>query len=473
MKKILILFSALLLQAVAATVFAQNSNTVISGIVLDEVTNEPITGARVMETDENFDSVYSFLSTDVNGRFSFTLHETDNVLRVSYADYQSVKMPLDKTAFEIKLKKGGSVSGRFDGAILQLGGGNLNDGFSPMDFVNNVKASDVRVLKVGEEYGGDGRASAEPAIIKGRVMEDDNTHVYNVRITERDANDRIISYAISNPYGNYTISVTDPENYICFERFAFKELRCRASELNELVYIERIGKRPMIEPEMPQLKYANPRLDDDFIEGYRKSGNADLIRKVERQESAITVDGFHYLLDDNGHASVCYMFWKEAQGDVVIPESINYQGRKYTVTAIDGSAFWNCVNMTSVSIPKTVVTIGSCAFESCIRLKSVVIPQGVKTIEPCAFNDCSSLKSIFIAGSVESIGEFAFAGCPLEIISLDSANLIDCPEDAFDLRLFFNAMLNVPKNWERSNGNAGVWRQFRKIEHLDIAYDVK
>ena len=112
------------------------------------------------------------------------------------------------------------------------------------------------------------------------------------------------------------------------------------------------------------------------------------------------------------------------------------------------------MNMTSVSIPKTVVTIGSCAFESCIRLKSVVIPQGVKTIEPCAFSDCSSLKSIFIAGSVESIGEFAFAGCPLEIISLDSANLIDCPEDAFDLRLFFNAMLNVPKDWERSNGNA-------------------
>ena len=199
MKKILILFSALLLQAVAATVFAQNSNTVISGIVLDEVTNEPITGARVMETDENFDSVYSFLSTDVNGRFSFTLHETDNVLRVSYANYQSVKLPLDKTAFEIKLKKGSGVSGRVDGVILQLGGGNLNDGFSPMDFVNNVKASDVRVLKVGEEYGGDGRASAEPAIIKGRVMEDDNTHVYNVRITERDANDRIISYAISNP----------------------------------------------------------------------------------------------------------------------------------------------------------------------------------------------------------------------------------------------------------------------------------
>ena len=60
MKKILILFSALLLQVFAATAFAQNSNTVISGIVLDEVTNEPIAGARVMETDENFDSVYSF-----------------------------------------------------------------------------------------------------------------------------------------------------------------------------------------------------------------------------------------------------------------------------------------------------------------------------------------------------------------------------------------------------------------------------
>ena len=454
-------------------VSAQNSSTVISGIVLDEATNEPIVDARVIETDENFDSVYSFVSTDENGRFSFTRQGTGHILRVSYGNYQGVRLPLDKASFDIKLKKG--ASGRVEGVVIRMGGGNLNDGFSPMDLIQNVKASDMSVIKVGEEYGGDGRASAEATLVQGRVMEDETYSLYNVRITERDADNRIISYALSNPYGNFTISVTNPDNIISFERFGFKELRCRLGELNELVYMERIGERPMVSPEMPNMRYINvtPRLDDESLYAWRNSGNADMLRRIERQESAVTVDGMHYLLDDNNHATVCYMYWNEADGDVIIPESISYQGKKYTVTAIDGSAFWNCVNMTSVSIPKTVVTIGSCAFESCIRLKSVNIPQGVKTIEPCAFDGCSSLKGITIAKSVESIGEFAFAGCPLGIITLDSVRLIDCPENAFDLRLFFDAMLNVPKNWEQSKGNAGTWHQFRKIEHLDIAYDVK
>ena len=454
------------------SVTAQNSSTVISGVVLDEVTDAPIVDARVIETDENFDSVYSFISTDENGRFSFPLQGKGHTLRVSYANYQSVSVPLDKTSFEIKLNKG--TSGRVDGVLLRLGGDNLNDGFSPTDFIKNVKASDVSVIKIGEEYGGDGRASAQPVLIKGRVMEDETSHIYNVRITERDADDRIISYALSNPFGNFTISVTNPDNIICFQRFAFKELRCRLGELNELVYMERIGEKPMVVPEMANMKYANPRLDSTIFDVYKRLGDADLIRKVERQKSAVTVDGMHYLLDDNhATATVCYMFWTEAQNDVVIPESINYQGKKYTVTAIDGSAFWNCTEMTSVTIPKTIVTIGSCAFESCTGLKSVIIPDGVKTIEPCAFEGCSSLRSITVAGSVESIGEFAFAGCPLDIIFLNSDKLIDCPEEAFDLSLFFNATLSVPKNWEQSKGNAGSWRQFRKVEHLDLAYNVK
>ena len=449
------------------TVSAQSGNAVINGVVLDEVTNEPIVDARVIETDERFDSVYSFVSSDENGRFSFTQQGTGHFLRVSSRNYKSEMVPLDRTSFEMKLKKG--ASGRVDGVVLRLGGGNLNDGISLGDLIKNVNASDVRVIKVGEEYGGDGRASAEPTLIQGRVMEDETYSLYDVRITERDADDRIISYAMSNPFGNFTISVTDPENTICFQRFDFNDFRCRASELNELVYMERVGERPGIMPEMPNLKYANPRLDDMVMDAYKKSGNADLLQKAERQESAVTVDGLHYLLDDDNHATVCYMYWNEADGDVIIPESIDYKGKKYTVTAIDGSAFWNCTKMTSVSIPKTVKVIGSCAFESCISLKSVIIPQGVKTIEPCAFDGCSSLKAITIAGSVESIGEFAFAGCPLEIIFLNSDKLIDCPENAFDLKLFFNTMLSVPKNWENSKGNSGTWRQFRKIEHLDIA----
>lgn len=376
---------------------------------------------------------------------------------------------LDATSSENEQKR--VVTGRADNVVYRLGGGNLGDGISPLDFVKNMNASDVQVIQIDEEYGGDGRASGQHTLVQGRVMEDESTHVYNVRITERDADGRIISYALSNPFGNFTIDVTNPDNIIRFERYFFKDLECRASELKELVYMERIGEKPMVIPETPTMRYANPRLDVASLEFYE--GDEVLAQKVKRQKSAVTVDGMHYLLDDKGHATVCYMFWTEAQGDVVIPESINYDGRKYTVTAIDGSAFWNCTKMTSVSIPKTVVSIGSCAFESCTGLKSVIIPDGVKTIGPCAFESCTSLHLIDIPRSVESIGEFAFAGCPLLIVTLDSAKKIDCPETAFDLSMFFDATLNVPKAWKESKGKVDTWHQFRKVEHLDKVYNTK
>jgi hypothetical protein len=52
-------------------------------------------------------------------------------------------------------------------------------------------------------------------------------------------------------------------------------------------------------------------------------------------------------------------------GDVIIPESVTYNSVEYRVVAIN-SAFSNCTNLTSVSIPNSVTTIGSNAFRGCI-----------------------------------------------------------------------------------------------------------
>jgi len=62
-----------------------------------------------------------------------------------------------------------------------------------------------------------------------------------------------------------------------------------------------------------------------------------------------------------------------------IPESVEYQGKQYTVTAIGNSAFNECILLGYVSIPNTVKSIGSCAFQKC-NLKSIKIPSSVTTI---------------------------------------------------------------------------------------------
>ncbi len=54
-------------------------------------------------------------------------------------------------------------------------------------------------------------------------------------------------------------------------------------------------------------------------------------------------------------------------------------------------AFYNCDDLTSVTIPSTVQTIGSNSFQFCNSLREVTIPYTVTSIGSSAFEDCDSL----------------------------------------------------------------------------------
>ena len=154
-------------------------------------------------------------------------------------------------------------------------------------------------------------------------------------------------------------------------------------------------------------------------------------------------------------------------GNVVIPKTITYEGVSYEVTSIGTRAFYNCKNLTSVTIPSSVEIIRSDAFSDCAKLNSVhitdieawikiifvsnplvlahhlflngeeikdliipssvtsigdntfigcsltsvTIPNSVTSIGENAFKNCSSLTSVIIPNSVSSIGNTAFSGC--------------------------------------------------------------
>ena len=96
---------------------------------------------------------------------------------------------------------------------------------------------------------------------------------------------------------------------------------------------------------------------------------------------------------------------------------------KETTEIICDRAFFDCLNLTSISIPNSVKDIGEWAFAGCSLLSSIDIPNSVISIGNNAFAGCLSLKYISIPESVICLNGNPFGDCVGEIECL-SANFI-------------------------------------------------
>ena len=147
--------------------------------------------------------------------------------------------------------------------------------------------------------------------------------------------------------------------------------------------------------------------------------------------NTVTSIGNHVLSGCSGLSSPVYntshfvLLPSSYCGSFAIPDGI---------TAICGSAFYDCAYMTSVEIPSTVTAIGVGAFTNCSGLTSVTIPNNVESIEIDVFFGCTGLTSVDIPNSVTTIESWAFYGCwglaaltlPSSLTTVESYAFSDC-----------------------------------------------
>ena len=94
------------------------------------------------------------------------------------------------------------------------------------------------------------------------------------------------------------------------------------------------------------------------------------------------------------------------------------------VTSIGNYAFYECTELTSISLPDSISSIGQYAFYNCSNLTDIIIPNGVENIGNWAFHSCSGLVNITISNSISIIGYHVFSYCT-SLISIIIPNSVE------------------------------------------------
>ena len=178
---------------------------------------------------------------------------------------------------------------------------------------------------------------------------------------------------------------------------------------------------------------------------------------------------YRQLTDSTAEVTAQFYHQPRAEGDIVIPEYVENEGRKLLVTGIGDNAF-AYTHITSFTLDR-LIDFGQSVFSSCYELTRVSLPEGMKELPVNTFNCCLTLAEIQLPSSLTFIGSGTFADCkalkeidiPVGVTALGRSTFTGCTAlervtmgdqvKEFDICCFCNCPmlkdLYIPKQLER------------------------
>lgn len=148
---------------------------------------------------------------------------------------------------------------------------------------------------------------------------------------------------------------------------------------------------------------------------------------------------------------------------VIIPPSVVYNEKSYTVSAIGAQAFSFCENIEIVEIPNSVVFVDRWAFMLCrSQLRTLTLPNSVKKIGYNALA-MQSLEEIYIGNGIEHIDGNFFSNHSLRSITISAKNPPEYKHHTAYIKGGFCNTIYVPKESLYKYANAEGWKYFGRI----------
>lgn len=164
-----------------------------------------------------------------------------------------------------------------------------------------------------------------------------------------------------------------------------------------------------------------------------------------------SINGDEAVVTDGGRGS----------GKVVIPSTLEIDGKKYDVTAIGDNAFASNMYITSVTISDGIKKIGANAFNYCIQMVEIIMGKDVSVIGNKAF-----------ANIITSSNAQRRTGGGLKV-SCYAETLPETASDAFEYSSISNGTLLVDDNIVNDYKTTEPWSQFGTIMGFNEASGVK